>query len=207
MTYEQIHKERSITIYQCKIMQLHLTYYRITSYQWLYWHIEWLSPSRKFQFHQTHTRTLWTCLDQSDCRWWYWTVCTDILMEKHLTESGSGLLFWNSVHLPFWHTIQSPEITTWNVGILQIRLRNSQVFGVHWYVDTYSARVTTDLSFTGYLYYCSFGKLSTWRIIRLTRDPHSRHLHHGWFDWIKIKNPLNTQFWMRWDLFNLKLLM
>lgn len=60
-------------------------------------------------------------------------------------------------------------------------------FSVHWCVDTYSAWVTTDLSFTDYLYYCSNGKLSIWRIISLTQDPYARHLHHGWFDLIQEK--------------------
>lgn len=57
---------------------------------------------------------------------------------------------------------------------------------VRYCVNTYSAWITTDPSFTSYLYYSSLGKLSTWRIVRITRDLHSRHLHHSWFDWIKI---------------------
>lgn len=142
--------------------------------------------------------------------WWYLTVCTDNLTEKPQKWSESGAILWSSFHWLFGHTIQSSEITAWNVFNLpgrKTRKFNFFLVYVRHCVNTYSAWITTDLSFTGYLYYCSLGKLSTWRIMRLTRDPHSRHLHHGWLDWIKIKTPLNTQFWMRWDLFNLKLLM
>lgn len=80
-------------------------------------------------------------------------------------------------------------------------------FSVHWCVDTYSAWVTTDLSFTDYLYYCSNGKLSIWRIISLTQDPYPRHLHDGWFDLIQKRRKIYIKFLHILELIYLKLLL
>lgn len=105
------------TVCQIKIMKYSMkidTLPIITYYQWWYWHIVWHSPSRKYQYFQTRTRTVWRCLDWSGCMRWYWTLWTYTLIEKPRSGYVSGPILLNSSHWPFEHTTWWSEMKTSN---------------------------------------------------------------------------------------------